>query len=345
MGVDLGDLIPHRKITLDELSGKTFAVDAYNALYQFLAIIRGPTGVPLMDRQGRVTSHLSGLLYRTTNLAERRIRLVYVFDGVPPALKETEIKRRRAVKEEATVKYEAAISRGEVEEAKKYAQATASLKDMMVEDAHRLLEYLGVPYVQAPSEGEAQAAYMAARGDVWAAVSQDYDSLLFGATRLVRNLAISGRRKLPMREAYVQVDPEIIELTATLESLGLTREQLIDLGILIGTDFNPDGFKGIGPKTALKLLQESGNIENIAQRNPNVQPPMNLNRIRQIFVKPEVTSYYTLHWREPQTEELVRFLCGERDFNEERVRTAVERAKSAIAKDSGKQTLESFFQA
>ena len=345
MGVDLGDLVPHRKITLDELSGKTFAVDAYNALYQFLAIIRGPTGVPLMDRQGRVTSHLSGLLYRTTNLAERRIRLVYVFDGVPPALKETEIKRRRAVKEEATVKYEAAISRGEVEEAKKYAQATASLKDMMVEDAHRLLEYLGVPYVQAPSEGEAQAAYMAARGDVWAAVSQDYDSLLFGATRLVRNLAISGRRKLPMREAYVQVDPEIIELTATLESLGLTREQLIDLGILIGTDFNPDGFKGIGPKTALKLLQESGNIENIAQRNPNVQPPMNLNRIRQIFVKPEVTSYYTLHWREPQTEELVRFLCGERDFNKDRVRTAVERAKSAIAKDSGKQTLESFFHA
>jgi len=345
LGVDLGDLIPHRKITLDELSGKTFAVDAYNALYQFLAIIRGPTGVPLMDRQGRVTSHLSGLLYRTTNLAERRIRLVYVFDGVPPALKETEIKRRRAVKEEATVKYEAAISRGEVEEAKKYAQATASLKDMMVEDAHRLLEYLGVPYVQAPSEGEAQAAYMAARGDVWAAVSQDYDSLLFGATRLVRNLAISGRRKLPMREAYVQVDPEIIELTATLESLGLTREQLIDLGILIGTDFNPDGFKGIGPKTALKLLQESGNIENIAQRNPNVQPPMNLNRIRQIFVKPEVTSYYTLHWREPQTEELVRFLCGERDFNKDRVRTAVERAKSAIAKDSGKQTLESFFHA
>ena len=215
----------------------------------------------------------------------------------------------------------------------------------MVEDAHRLLEYLGVPYVQAPSEGEAQAAYMAARGDVWAAVSQDYDSLLFGATRLVRNLAISGRRKLPMREAYVQVDPEIIELTATLESLGLTREQLIDLGILIGTDFNPDGFKGIGPKTALKLLQESGNIENIAQRNPNVQPPMNLNRIRQIFVKPEVTSYYTLHWREPQTEELVRFLCGERDFNKDRVRTAVERAKSAIAKDSGKQTLESFFHA
>jgi flap endonuclease-1 len=343
LGVDLGDLVSHRKITFDELSGKTFAVDAYNALYQFLAIIRGPTGVPLMDRQGRVTSHLSGLLYRTTNLAERGIRLVYVFDGIPPALKETEIKRRRIIKEEATIKYEKAISRGEVEEAKRYAQATASLKDLMVDDAHRLLEYLGVPYVQAPSEGEAQAAYMAARGDVWAAVSQDYDSLLFGASRLVRNLAISGKRKLPMREAYVQVDPEIIELITALESLKLSREQLIDLGILIGTDFNPDGFKGIGPKTALKLLQENGTIEGIAQKDQDFKPPPNLERIRQIFLKPEVTPHYTLHWKEPQTNALVSFLCGDRDFNEERVRTAVERAKTAMSNDAAKQTLESFF--
>lgn len=343
MGVDLGDLVPHRKITLDELSGKTFAVDAYNTLYQFLAIIRGPTGAPLMDRQGRVTSHLSGLLYRTTNLAERGIRLVYVFDGIPPTLKEIEIKRRRAVKEEAIVKYEKAISQGEVEEAKRYAQATVSLKDKMIEDAHRLLDYLGVPHVQAPSEGEAQAAYMAARGDVWAAVSQDYDSLLFGATSLVRNLAISGRRKLPMKEAYVQVDSEIIELTATLESLGLTREQLIDLGILIGTDFNPDGFKGVGPKTASKLIRENGSIEGIADKNPDFKPPPNLNRIRQIFLKPEITSNYALHWREPRMEELVGFLCGERDFNEERVRTAVERAKIGMTKELGKQTLESFF--
>ena len=148
-----------------------------------------------------------------------------------------------------------------------------------------------------------------------------------------------------MREAYVQVDPEIIELAAALESLGLTREQLIDLGILIGTDFNPDGFKGVGPKTALKLLRENVSIESIAQKNSDFKPPPNLNQIRQIFLKPDVTSHYTLHWREPQTEELVRFLCGERDFNEERVRTAVDRAKSAIGKDSGKQTLESFFHA
>src|SRR5713101_3980772 len=145
MGVDLGSLVQKRKVSFEELSRKTYAVDAYNALYQFLAIIRGPTGAPLMDREGRVTSHLSGLLYRTTNLAERGIRLVYVFDGKPPTLKEVEIKRRRAVKEEAIVKYEAAVSRGQPEEAKKYAQATASLKDQMVEDSVQLLKYLGVP--------------------------------------------------------------------------------------------------------------------------------------------------------------------------------------------------------
>lgn len=343
MGVDLGDLVARRKTGLEELSGKTFAVDAYNALYQFLAIIRGPTGAPLMDRQGRVTSHLSGLLYRTTNLAERGIRLVYVFDGKPPTLKEVEIKRRRAIKEEAVVKYEAAVSRGEMEEAKKYAQATSSLKDMMVEDSHRLLQYLGVPYVQAPSEGEAQAAHMATRGDVWSAVSQDYDSLLFGARRLVRNLAITGKRKLPLKDAYVQVDPEIVELDATMTELQLDRKQLIDLGILIGTDFNPDGFKGIGPKTAIKLIREHGSIEEIAREDPDIKPPAELERIRQIFLHPDVTSNYTLQWRDPDTESLVRFLCGDRDFNEERVRTAVERATAAMVKESGKQTLESFF--
>jgi len=343
LGVDLADIVPRGKISLDDLKGKTFAVDAYNALYQFLAIIRGQTGTPLMDRGGRVTSHLSGLLYRTTNLAERGIRLVYVFDGKPPTLKELEIKRRRAVKEEAIVKYEAAIAKGQVEDAKKYAQATASLKDLMVEDSLQLLEYLGVPYVHAPSEGEAQAAHMASRGDVWGAVSQDFDSLLFGASRLVRNLAITGKRKLPMREAYVQVDAVTVTLQEALQLLGLGREQLVDLGILIGTDFNPDGFKGIGPKTALKMIREHGSIEKIAESNPEFHPPEHLNRIRQIFLNPEVTSNYALKWQEPDVEGLVKFLCGDRDFSEERVRTAVAKAKTGFAQETGKKTLESFF--
>lgn len=342
LGVDLGDLVSREKVALEQLSGRSIAVDAYNSLYQFLAIIRGPTGEPLMDRQGRVTSHLSGLLYRTTNMAEKGIRLVYVFDGVPPSLKEAEIRRRSKVKEAALLKYEEAIARRDFQEARRHAQATSRVKDLMVEDAKRLLDTLGVPWVQAPSEGEAQAAFIAKKSDVWAAASQDYDSLLFGAPRLVRNLAISGRRKLPRREAYIEVEPEVVELPRVLSELGIGREQLIDLGILIGTDYNPDGVKGVGPRTALKMLREQGSIDKIL---PSLQTefPEDPLKIREIFLKPDVTENYLIQWKEPKAEEAVQFLCKERDFSEERVRNAVERMISGLREREKKRTLNSFF--
>src|SRR5208283_6147018 len=183
LGVDLADIIPEQVITLDSLSNRTLAVDAYNALYQFLAIIRQPDGTPLMDKHGRVTSHLSGLLYRTANLCEKGIRLSFVFDGEPPELKQFEIQRRRQVRKEAITRYQEAVKEGKLEEARTYAQATSQLKDRMIEDAKRLLDALGISWIQAPGEGEAQASYMAANGDVWAVASQDHDSLLFGAPR------------------------------------------------------------------------------------------------------------------------------------------------------------------
>ena len=343
MGVDLGEVLRRRKVVLDDLSGKTLAVDAYNTLYQFLAIIRQPDGTPLMDRQGRVTSHLSGILYRTANLAEKGVRIAYVFDGEPPELKEMEIRRRRKVREEATMKYESAMKSGRIEDARKYAQATATLKELMVEDSKRLLGALGVPWVQAPSEGEAQAAYMAARGDVWAAASQDHDSLLFGAPRMVKNLTISGRRKLPGRQAFVEVEPEVVDLNDILTDLGVTREQLVDIGILIGTDYNPDGVKGIGPKTALKLVKQFGGLSALVAQSPYIDLPENVNRIKEFFLNPKVRSDYTLSWTEPNTEEIVGFLCRERDFSEDRVRKASERMKTGAARPATKPTLERYF--
>lgn len=343
MGVDLADIIPEQSITLDNLSNKTLAVDAYNALYQFLAIIRQPDGTPLKDRSGRVTSHLSGLLYRITNLAGKGIKLVFVFDGRPPELKEMEIKRRRQVKEEAIVHYERALKEGKIEEARTYAQATSQLKDMMVEDAKMLLEALGVCWVQAPSEGEAQAAFMAARGDVWGVASQDHDALLFGAPRMVKNLAITGRRTIPRRDAYIEVEPKIVELTKVLETLSLTQQQLIDVCILIGTDFNPDGVKGIGPKTAVKLIHEHGNLEKVINNNPEIRIHPDLDSIRKIFLQPEVTANYSLKWSKPDEEKVVSFLSGERDFSEERVRKAVSRMMRPTALSASKTTLESYF--
>jgi flap endonuclease-1 len=342
LGVDLADIVSEQSTTLDELSRKILAVDAYNTLYQFLAIIRQPDGTPLKDRTGRVTSHLSGLLYRTANLAEKGIRLVFVFDGKPPELKEMEIRRRRQAKEEATIRYERALKEGKPQEARMYAQATSQLKDMMVEDAKRLLGALGIPWLQAPSEGEAQAAHMAAQGSVWAVASQDHDSLLFGAPRMVKNLAITGRRKLPRRDAYVEVEPKMIELSRVLEAHSLTREQLVDVGILIGTDFNPDGVKGIGPKTAMKLIRENGDLENVIAKNPDIIVTPDLNIIRKIFLEPEVTSDYQLSWFKPDIEKAVSFLCRERDFSEDRVRKALSKM-TVPPSESAKSTLEAYF--
>jgi flap endonuclease-1 len=341
--VDLADIISEESTSLDALSNRTLAVDAYNTLYQFLAIIRQPDGTPLKDRTGRVTSHLSGLLYRTANLVEKGIRLVFVFDGEPPELKEMEIRRRRLVKEQATVRYEQALKEGKIQEARTYAQATSQLKDMMVDDSKRLLGALGVSWIQAPSEGEAQAAFMAARGDVWAVASQDHDSLLFGAPRMTKNLAITGRRKLPRRDTYVEVQPMIVELAKVLKELSLTKEQLVDVGILIGTDFNPDGVKGIGPKTAVKLIKENGNLENVMSKNPEIKISPDPNSIRKIFLDPKITREYSLNWSKPDEEKVVAFLCGERDFSEDRVRKALSKMLVTTSRQPTETTLESYF--
>lgn len=343
MGVNLRDLVPKNIVDLRGLSGKSIAIDAYNALYQFLAIIRQPDGTPLKDHTGKITSHLSGLLYRTANLVEMGIKPVYVFDGVAPALKEVEIKRRMRIKEEALIKYEQALKEGKIKEARTYAQATSRLKDYMTEDSKRLLTQMGIPWIQAPSEGEAQAAHLVKKGDANYCASQDYDSLLFGAPQLLRNVTISGRRKLPRKPVYIEVQPETVELNRVLRELNITHEQLIDIGILVGTDFNPDGVKGIGPKTALKLIQQHGTLEKLLPTLKEAEFPVEPQRIREIFLHPEVTDNYRITWKEPDAEGVVDFLCRERDFSEERVRKAIAKMMKGLKEAKGKVTLETWF--
>jgi len=343
LGVNLRDLVPKAPVKLADLSGKTIAIDAFNALYQFLAIIRQPDGTPLKDSTGKVTSHLSGLLYRTSNLMEMGIKPIYVFDGIPPILKHEEIERRKQIKVEAAVHYEKAIAKGDTAKARMFAQATTSLKDYMKEDAHQLLRLMGLPWVQAPSEGEAQAAHMTKRGDADYTASQDYDSLLFGAPTLIRNITISGRRKLPSKNVYIDVVPELIILGETLKTCEITYEQLVDVGILVGTDFNPDGIKGLGPKTALKLIKEHGSIEAALPHIKNAEFPHPPQSIREIFLHPKVTDNYKLEWNEPDAEGIVNFLVRQKDFSEDRVRKAVEKMLLGAQKLKGKTTLEKWF--
>jgi flap endonuclease-1 len=247
------------------------------------------------------------------------------------------------VKEEAFAAYENAIAEGRMEEARVYAQATSRLKDYMEDDSKRLLGLMGVPWVQAPSEGEAQAAYLTKRGHSDYCASQDYDSLLFGAPYLVRNVTISGRRKLPSKNVYVDVVPELVDLKGVLKELGIDQQQLIDVAILIGTDFNPDGIKGLGPKTALKLIRTHGNLENALPHLKNADFPAPPEKIREIFLHPKITDNYTLEWKDPDIEGIVDFLCREKDFSEDRVRKALERMQEGTKKQKGKTTLEKWF--
>ncbi len=338
MGVDLGDLFDKKEIELTELKGKVIAIDAYNTLYQFLSIIRQRDGTPLIDSHGGITSHLSGFLYRTTNLVEAGIKPVFVFDGAPPAFKNNTIEERKKIRTEAREKYEEAKAKGDEEEAFKHAQASSRIGGNMIEEAKSLLGFMGVPVVQAPSEGEAQAAFMVMEKKAYAAGSQDYDSLLFGASNMVRNLAVSGKRKLPGKSVYVEVKPELIELEPGLLKLEISREQLVDIALLVGTDYN-EGIKGIGPKKALKLIKKHGSIVGaLGELNAEIK---NMAEIKALFLAPDVTQDYELRWKKPDSAAIIKFLCDGHDFSKERVSKAVERLLEAS--DEGQKTLDKWF--
>ena len=344
MGVKLGGLLEAKKVAIEDLAGRQVAFDGHNILYQFLASIRGRTGEPLKDSQGRVTSHLSGLIYRNSNLIEAGVRIAYVFDGVPHTFKRKVIRERQQVRRVARRKYEAAVKEGRPEEARRYGQASISATTDIVADAKRLLTLMGVPWVQAPGEGEAQSSYMALKGDVWASASQDFDCLMFGAPRLLRNLSITGRRKLPRKNVYIKIEPELLELDRFLRETELTRGQLIDVGILVGTDYNPDGIKGIGPKTALKLVREHGSIEGALPHIKNAEFPHPIDEIRELFLNPRTTDDYTLEWGAPDRAGIISFLCGERSFSRDRVVKAVEKMERGHKRSRGRVTLERWFQ-
>ena len=333
MGVALRDIIAEYKtpVTWEALPGVA-AIDANNALYQFLTIIRQPDGTPLMDRKGRVTSHLSGILFRVSSFMEKGIKPVFVFDGKPTALKQATIDERRKLRNEAGEKWKEAVERGDEEEAYKQARSSTRVDTTIVETSKELLRLMGIPVVQAPGEGEAQASYMVAKGDARYVVSQDYDTLLFGAPLLVRNLTVSGKRKIRGRQ--ITVSPERIVLADTLAGLHLTREQLIEIGILVGTDFNP-GVEGVGAKTGLKIVQKGEFAQKLKEKQPDFDPAP----VMEMFLHPPVTDDYSLAAGHMDAEAIRRMLCDGYDFSPERV----DRALEGFTVKAGQKTLESWF--
>jgi flap endonuclease-1 len=316
LGVDISDLVEARPIKLEDLRGRSLAIDAFNTMYQFVTTIRQPDGTPLKDREGRVTSHLSGLFYRSAAMLELGIRLVYVFDGKPPELKKKTIEERRAVREQAAKEWKTAVDAGDMKRALSMASRSTRLESDMIAEAKLLLDAMGVPCVDAPGEGEAQMSHMVRKGDVWAGASQDFDAILFGAPNLVRNLTLAGKRRLPSGKT-VDVTPEIVTLGQVLAALDVTREQLVDIGILVGTDFN-EGVRGIGPKKSLALIKRLGSLEKVAEEG-KVHVPEVFADVRRIFLEPDVTDEYSITWKGPDEAGIRRIMCDAHGFSVDRI--------------------------
>ena len=322
MGLPLRDITHPTEVPWSALIGRTLAVDGNNMLYQFLATIRSSDGRPFTDKNGRVTAHLIGLLYRTTSWLEQQIRPVWVFDGRPPELKAGTLRTRFLAKERAREAWNEALAAGDLETARKKAAQTSRLTRPMIEEAVQVLHALGLPTVQAPSEGEAQGARMAAAGTVWASASEDYDSLLFGTPRLVRGLG-SRQRQTGTQAA------QLIERERLLSELGVSQEELILIGLIIGTDFN-EGVAGYGPKKALKLVQKhlgwEGTLASVGLL------PKDVEEAAEIFRNPPVVDVPPLIFGPPNEEELRRLLVTEHDFSEDRVLGALRRIQSPTRK-------------
>ena len=340
MGVNLSPIVEAREVELTELRGRTVAIDAYNTIFQFLSIIRQPDGKPLQDGQGRVTSHLSGLLYRTANLIEAGMEPSFVFDGKPNEMKAGTIEERIARREKAKQEYEAALAEGDLKKAFSKAQQTSRITPEILETSKELLHLMGIPVVQAPSDGEAQAAYMCGKGDVYAAASQDFDSVLFGAPILVRNLTISGRRKVPGKSVYKDVKTEIIDSKKMLGDLGITREQLVDVCIMIGTDFNT-GVSGIGPKKGLKLIQKHGSLEKVMEATDINIPEY--DEVREIFLNGPRSDDYSVKPGQIDTEGVLDMMTGY-GFSADRVTTVLNKIESARKAESNRRKQRSLDQ-
>ena len=345
MGVNLTELVQTAKpVGFGDLTGKCIAIDAYNTMYQFLSIIRDRfTGKPLRDSKGRVTSHLSGLFYRTARMLEHNIEPVYVFDGKPPAFKKRTTEARNRIREEARKKWQQAVEAKDYEAVRRYSQQAVKLSGDMIEEAKKLLDAMGIPWVQAPSEGEAQAARMVQKGRAWSTGSQDWDSLLFATPRFVKNLTITGRRKVPRKEKYIEIVPELIELDAVLKELGISQDQLIVLGILVGTDYDPGGIKGIGPKKALGLVREHKSLEG-ALGQVEWAFDVSAEEIFDFFRNPPVEEVGAEDVRQGRLDagRLKKVMCDEHEFSEARIDSTLKKLEQAgVGADQSK--LSGFF--
>lgn len=333
MGTNIKDLLLKKEVDFKHFDGKVLAVDSFNILYQFITTIRQRDGSLLKDSNGNVTSHLTGLFSRTTRLMRYGIKPVFVFDGESPELKKKERERRKTLKIEAEKRFQEAKKKKDLDEMKKYASRASRLTAEMINESKELISALGLPFVQATSEGEAQVAYIVSQGDAYAGVSEDYDSLLYGIPRLVKNLTISGRKK--SGASYKTIKPNMISFTENMNHLGIDRDKLIMIAMLVGTDYNAGGVKGIGPKNALKLVKEYGEDPEKLFKKVEWRKhcETDWNEIFYLFKKMPINKDYKISFSEVDVDKITEILVEKHNFSSQRVENSLkELLKNSAAK-------------
>ncbi|KAF2195310.1 flap endonuclease 1 [Zopfia rhizophila CBS 207.26] len=320
--------------------GRKVAIDASMSIYSFLIAVRSD-GQQLMSDTGETTSHLMGMFYRSLRMVDNGIKPLFVFDGAPPKLKSGELAKRFQRKSEAQAAHEEAKETGTAEDVEKFSRRTVRVTKEHNAECQRLLTLMGIPYIIAPTEAEAQCAVLARAGKVYGAASEDMDTLTFNSPVLLRHLTFSEQRKEPIQE---------IHLDKVLEGLAMEREQFIDLCILLGCDYL-DPIKGIGPSTALKLIREHKNLEGVVEYMKNstkytIPDDWPYADARQLFLEPDVRSAddpeCDFKWEAPDVEGLVQYLVEEKHFSEDRVRNGAAKLQKNL-KSAQQSRLEGFF--
>jgi flap endonuclease-1 len=339
MGTKLSSIIPSKEISIEDLKGKKLVVDAFNMLYQFLTTIRQRDGSLLTNSKGKVTSHLSGLFFRISKLMKQDIKLAFVFDGKPPELKKQERQRRAEIKKSAERKYQEAVDEGDIELMKKYASRTTKLTHEMIEEAKELIEAFGLPVIDAPSEGEAQAAHMVKNHDFYALISQDTDSIIFGSPRVIKNLSISRKKKVKDKAIYQTSNPEIIELSEVLNQNGVDLDQLIIISILSGTDFNIGGVHGIGPKKGLKLVKKHGKDFDKLFKEVKWEFDFSWKQVYNLIRKMPYTEDYKVKWEPLDKKKIYEIMVEKNEFGEDRIEKSIQ----DLVKKQSQKGLSEFF--
>lgn len=336
----IGDYAPSavKENEIKNYFGRKVAIDASMSIYQFLIAVR-QDGSTLTNAEGETTSHLMGMFYRTIRMIENGIKPVYVFDGKPPDMKSGELAKRHERREEAQKSLEQAEAAEEPENVEKFQKRLVKLTPQHNDECKKLLQLMGIPYIEAPCEAEAQCAALVKAGKVYAVGTEDMDALTFGSSVLLRHLTFSEARKMPIKEFY---------LDRVLRDLEMTQEQFIDLCILLGCDYC-DSLRGIGPKRAVELIKQHKTIEAAVKAIDTKKHPIPdswpYEAARSLFLKPEVTDpdSIDMKWSDPDVEGLVQYMVNEKGFSEERIRNGAKKLeKSRTAVTQGR--LDNFFQ-